>query len=38
VLGRGELDKALHIKADRFSASAREKIEALAGTAEVIEG
>ena len=38
VLGRGDLDKALHIKADRFSASAREKIEAAAGTAEVIEG
>ncbi len=38
VLGQGELDKALHIKADRFSAGAREKIEAAGGTAEVIEG
>ena len=38
VLGEGELDKALHVKATAFSASAREKIEAAKGTAEVIEG
>ncbi len=38
ILGQGEIDKALHVKADAFSASAREKIEAAEGTAEVIEG
>lgn len=34
ILGRGELKKALKVKAHRFSASAREKIEAAGGTAE----
>lgn len=38
VLGQGEIDKALHVQATAFSASAREKIEAAQGTAEVIEG
>ena len=36
VLGRGDLDKKLTVKAARFSASAKEKIEAAGGKAEVI--
>ncbi|MCA9938931.1 MAG: 50S ribosomal protein L15 [Anaerolineales bacterium] len=36
ILGDGEISVALHIKAHRFSKSAREKIEAAGGTAEVI--
>lgn len=36
ILGNGELTKKLDVKADAFSASAKEKIEALGGTAEVI--
>jgi large subunit ribosomal protein L15 len=36
ILGNGELTKKLDVKADRFSASAAEKIKALGGTAEVI--
>ena len=36
ILGNGELTKKLNVKADAFSASAKEKIEALGGTAEVI--
>ncbi len=36
VLGDGELTKALKIKAHAFSSSAKEKIEAAGGTAEVI--
>ena len=36
VLGNGELTKKLNVKANAFSASAKEKIEALGGTAEVI--
>lgn len=36
VLGDGELSVALHIKAHRFSASARERIEAAGGSAEII--
>ena len=36
VLGDGELDRALTVRAHRFSASAREKIEAAGGVAEVI--
>jgi large subunit ribosomal protein L15 len=36
ILGRGELSAALSIKAHRFSKSAREKIEAVGGTAEVL--
>ena len=35
VLGGGELNKKLHVIADRFSASAKEKIEALGGKTEV---
>jgi len=34
ILGRGELKKALKVKAHRFSASAREKIEAAGGSVE----
>lgn len=37
ILGRGELDKPLTIKAHRFSRKAVEKIEKAGGTAEVIE-
>ena len=36
VLGRGELDKALTVKANKFSATAVEKIEKAGGKAEVI--
>ena len=34
-LGNGELTKKLTVKANAFSASAKEKIEAVGGTAEV---
>ena len=37
VLGEGNLTKALTIRAHGFSASAREKIEAAGGKAELIE-
>lgn len=36
VLGRGKLDKAVNVTAHIFSKSAREKIEAAGGKAEVI--
>ena len=36
VLGSGELTKKLTVKAARFTASAKEKIEAAGGKAEVI--
>ena len=36
VLGRGEITKKLTVKASIFSASAKEKIEAAGGKAEVI--
>ena len=36
ILGNGELTKKLNVKANAFSASATEKIEALGGTCEVI--
>jgi large subunit ribosomal protein L15 len=36
ILGRGEIAKALTIKAHAFSARARAKIEAAGGTAETI--
>lgn len=38
VLGSGDLKKKLNVKAHQFSASARQKIEAAGGTAEVIGG
>ena len=36
VLGGGNLEKAITVKAEAFSASAKEKIEALGGKVEVI--
>ncbi|MCM1025019.1 MAG: 50S ribosomal protein L15 [Roseburia sp.] len=36
ILGNGDLTKKLNVKVDAFSASAKEKIEALGGTAEVM--
>jgi len=36
VLGMGELDRALTVRAAGFSASAKEKIEAAGGKAEVV--
>ena len=38
ILARGEISKALTVKAHGFSGTAREKIEAAGGTCEVIEG
>ena len=37
VLGRGELQKKLTVRAHGFSAAAREKIEGAGGTCEVID-
>ncbi|HVF09576.1 MAG TPA: 50S ribosomal protein L15 [Abditibacteriaceae bacterium] len=37
VLGTGEISRAITVRAIHFTASAREKIEAAGGTAEVIE-
>jgi large subunit ribosomal protein L15 len=37
VLARGEIDKALVVRAHRFSAAAKAKIEAAGGRAEPIE-
>ncbi len=36
ILGNGELTKKLNVQANAFSATAKEKIEALGGKAEVI--
>ncbi len=36
ILGNGELTKKLEVSANKFSGSAKEKIEAAKGTAEVI--
>jgi large subunit ribosomal protein L15 len=36
ILGNGELDKALTVHAQKFSAEARKKIEAAGGKAEVV--
>ena len=36
ILGRGELEKKLTVKAKRFSKTAAEKIEAAGGKAEVV--
>jgi large subunit ribosomal protein L15 len=38
VLGNGELDRALTVRAHRFSAGAREKIEKAGGRVEVVPG
>jgi len=37
ILGRGEIEKALVVKAHRFTKSAKEKIESAGGTAELIQ-
>jgi large subunit ribosomal protein L15 len=36
ILGNGEISKKLSIKADAFSATAKEKIEAAGGSCETI--
>ena len=36
IMGNGDLTKKLTVKAAKFTASAKEKIEALGGKAEVI--
>ena len=36
ILGKGKLTKKLNVRANAFSASAKEKIDSLGGTAEVI--
>jgi large subunit ribosomal protein L15 len=36
VLGRGEINKPLHVKTHRISASARQKIEAAGGSVEIL--
>ena len=36
ILGYGELTKKLTVQVNAFSATAKEKIEALGGTAEVV--
>lgn len=37
ILSTGELDRALVVKADKFSAAAKKKIEAAGGRAEEVE-
>lgn len=37
ILADGDISTSIHVRAHKFSASAREKIEAAGGTAEVIE-
>lgn len=37
ILGDGDLDRSVTVRAHAFSGSAREKIEAAGGTAELIE-
>ena len=36
IMGNGELSKKLTVRANKFTASAKEKIEAVGGKAEVI--
>jgi large subunit ribosomal protein L15 len=36
VLGRGDIDKALTVRAHKFSGKAAEKIAAAGGTTEVL--
>lgn len=38
ILGHGEVDRALNVKAAAFSESARRKIEAAGGKCEVVKG
>ena len=35
ILGDGNIDRPLVVRADKFSAAAREKVEAVGGVAEV---
>ena len=37
ILGNGEISKSFTFKAEKYSATAKAKIEAAGGTAEVIE-
>ena len=37
IIGCGDLSKKLNVKVDAYSASAKAKIEAAGGTAEVAE-
>jgi large subunit ribosomal protein L15 len=37
ILGKGEISKKLTVKAHGFSATAREKLEAAGGSAEILE-
>jgi len=37
ILGRGEIEKSLNVKAHRFTKTAKEKIEAAGGKAELIK-
>ena len=37
ILGDGELTKSLNVTADKFSATAKERIEAVGGTCTEIE-
>lgn len=37
ILGKGEIERAVNVKAHAFSASAKSKIEAAGGTVEMIE-
>ena len=37
ILGRGELSKKLTVKAQAFSASAKQKIEAAGGACEIVD-
>lgn len=38
ILAKGELNKALTVKAHRFSAAARDRLQTLGGSAEVVAG
>lgn len=38
ILAKGDLNKALTVKAHRFSAAARDRLQALGGSAEVVPG
>ena len=37
ILGRGDIDVALKVEADRFSGSAKAKIEAAGGSTTVLD-
>lgn len=37
ILGQGDVDRAVNVKAHAFSASAKQKIEAAGGTCEVVK-